>query len=1034
MNGRTVRLLLAKADKDNVSPIIDALREKGITAIEGTPEKGDTLLAVLSKNFYEDSSLKDALLSATAFNGESVLPLQIDKEKMPEDLRNAIYARNILSAVGREPGLVADRIIEALPAKKSRLPILLAAGGVVLLAIFVFLFAKGMQGSTNNAEETAAEEVLQEPEIPYPLPAGLTEKELAEISCVVIIGEHFKYYTNADRLTSATISFSWGQMLYELANESGEGNPADRRWYWNEDGSEVTRTSYDLRFLSLMPNLEDLQMAEVDVADAPDLSGLNKLIAMSAMDCDLGEISWITNTGIQRIQLRCDTDYSVLGKCTNLQQVTLDTTGTRPLDFSYFSPTTLKKLTLNASGREGYVDLSGLSKCEKLEEVSLTAVPVRSLAFLEGKNSIEELELRRLENLEDISVIGSLSSLRELTIDNCSSVQDYSTIGKCSALERLTIMSGDRRRLRDASFVGGLKKLIDINLSGADLSDLDFLKECADGRDEISRFSFVGSVGDYSGLGAFRKYTSLTLDPDNAQDFDRIASCMENIEVDYLTLRRLDRVELSMLPKLSMQLILERCGITDLSTMPEDWKAPYLTLQNCMVLRSLEGLQNQSVIGNNRGVLTIYNCPRLSDFDALSGMRLSKLEITGGFTLPSMADVRTSELNLDSVEEVKDLSFLEGMDNSNECSFKLVGLEVNNLKPLERFKGLTITVSPELEEQALDLVKAGNFVKYQIEYPQGGWELDRSGFSLLSLDELETLPDAMLRHVKRIAIAGDMVIDSESCEIRERWDNGSGSPKIVVYDHNTNEETTIEPGPVTDIRFLEKLTGLQSLELYLQPLESLEGIQNFRELASLNIVRCYELTDFSSVFTLQDLQRLSLRGSNADSIQGVQNLTILRELDIMGTKVSDLSPLTECDFSEAAGDGGFSLRLDGNMIEDFSPLASIPVYNSLEIHNTDAERFLSFLEGKEIRWFLAGNAFTKESSAEDLNALFAEFVEGHQGLRELHLQDNNGITDLTPLLSLEGLEFVKVTSNMEKAIESLEGQDVRFYLEIEQRW
>ena len=183
---------------------------------------------------------------------------------------------------------------------------------------------------------------------------------------------------------------------------------------------------------------------------------------------------------------------------------------------------------------------------------------------------------------------------------------------------------------------------------------------------------------------------------------------------------------------------------------------PNLTLSNCQTLRSLEGLESPNGFGKKGGILKIYNCPRLVDFGAMEGMDLSSLEITGGYVLPEEWNFRTGAFLLDSVAGIENLDFLNEMDNSQPVSFKFVGIEgLENLKPLERFHGTFITVSPELEEQAKDLVQAGNFNEYHIEYPQGGWELDNSGLTLLSLDELETLPDALLRRVERFSLAGD---------------------------------------------------------------------------------------------------------------------------------------------------------------------------------------------------------------------------------------------------------------------------------------
>ena len=314
------------------------------------------------------------------------------------------------------------------------------------------------------------------------------------------------------------------------------------------------------------------------------------------------------------------------------------------------------------------------------------------------------------------------------------------------------------RRLQDASFLGGLKKLDEISLFDIDLQNLDFLRQLSEGKSLLMRLELGGNVADYSGLESFDTYSTLHVNMYNRGSADQIAPYLEGKKINDLNLANLDQVDLSQLPQPTQRLELANCGISDLTSVPDEWAVKRLSLRNCMLLRSLEGLGGSPEGGSGfgtGGTLEIYNCPRLSDWDALEGMNLKELTITGGFTMPDLGTFHTEALRLDSVAEVNDLSFLDDMDTSRKCSFKLVGLEgVNNLKPLERFHGMELTVSPELEEQARDLVKSGNFSRYMIEYPEGGWDQNNNEFSLLSLDELETLPDAMLRHVPTEVMCG----------------------------------------------------------------------------------------------------------------------------------------------------------------------------------------------------------------------------------------------------------------------------------------
>ena len=71
MNGKSVKLLFAQADKNVLAPILEALGAKGINVSEGSPEGDEILLAALSENFYADKSLTDALLAAVGKGGDA---------------------------------------------------------------------------------------------------------------------------------------------------------------------------------------------------------------------------------------------------------------------------------------------------------------------------------------------------------------------------------------------------------------------------------------------------------------------------------------------------------------------------------------------------------------------------------------------------------------------------------------------------------------------------------------------------------------------------------------------------------------------------------------------------------------------------------------------------------------------------------------------------------------------------------------------------------------------------------------------------
>ena len=121
------------------------------------------------------------------------------------------------------------------------------------------------------------------------------------------------------------------------------------------------------------------------------------------------------------------------------------------------------------------------------------------------------------------------------------------------------------------------------------------------------------------------------------------------------------------------------------------------------------------------------------------------------------------------------------------------------------------------------------------------------------------MPDALLRRVERFSLAGDVLFDPEENEgIWKNWGDGD-RPELSVHNFDTGEERKVARGSgvVESMDYFEKLTGLHFLNLWDQPLESVDGIQNLRELHDLGLAFCDNLTDISPVFALQNLHSLS---------------------------------------------------------------------------------------------------------------------------------------------------------------------------------
>ena len=1018
---KNLKLLCSEKDSDALQPLLDALRSKGISASKAgeTVHKGDTVLAVISESFLADPALSGSLLDLLGSGQDNVLPLQLDTFRLPENLSNALYSRNIIYSAGREPELIAERIISALPKKKNRLPLILSIAGVMLLALIALIIWRSFKPSEPAVEEVASGPVF----IPENL--GLTEEDLAEVRCVVIIGEHFTWYDNTGRQRRPE-SNEWPDMLYQLASSRDDSENGIFDWYWHEDGSKVSMTSYDLSFLSYMPKLEELHMAKVRLENAPDLSSLNKFGIVWALDCELQDVDWLAASKVRKAQFRCDVDYTPLSRCTALNCAILDVFSDKYADFSAFTPPSLEELDLVCLNRGG-ADLSGLAGCKMLRRIRLSNVPVTDLSFLEGMQHVSELQLNHMDELRDISVLRGMNSLKELWINECRSIPDYSPISECKYLTHIHLEDRSSR-LIDTSFLADHPKLTDIQIFADRMTDLNFLGSVGSKSTGIT-FYFAGSVLDYSGLSLVKNYKYLGLDP-GEEVLGELFTYLDEAEISELSLSRFSNIDLSNMPRVGSILSLGRCGNTDLSTLPEDLRITNIELSDCSRLRSLEGIQKLSYFGyNNTGTLRIYNCPLLTDWSALNGLDLYSIDITGGFTIPSFEALNTTKLRLDGVSDINDLSFLRVLNNTRTHSFELVGLEgLHDLSPLKRFYGPYIAVEPQLADQAQELVESGYYEQYRIEYPDGGWQLDLSELELNSLDELNELPKSMLKRIRTLNIAGDKLFTRERYEIFEDWSkkDNNGMPLFSLLDRDTGELIPIGQGSISDISIFSELTGLEELNLYNQPLADLNGIQALSSLKRFTAKFCKDLSDVSALFTLQDLETIDLNSAPVTSLQGIQNLSALVKLNIDNTKITDLAPLAGCDFSNAYDHGGFDISMNQlDIVKDgLDALGTIRQFSNLAFTDQAPEVWMPLLKDSEIYHLGAAGDIRTDA---DLAVLAAD----HPELRDLYIGYSDNITDLTPLLTLKELEQVTINKDMIKAIKSLDGNEYGFELKID---
>ena len=1051
---RAIYPLYTQADESRVRPILDALKQKGCS-VRGRLEKTgkeDALLLFLSKNVSAEGPEADDFFRLNAGRA-LVIPVNLDGSTPPEALQSALMARHGLDGTKYGVEELAERVARAAQGeKKSRLPLVLSLiAAAALLTVGGLIWWK--QRPQPEPEPVVVEATATPTATPAPSPTATPEPQIEGISVdldsiaeLVIVGDRMVYYTwdegyNQYRDSDAREEKDFAYGVWQ------EDSP---HYYSTEDGHEFPRTAHDLSFLPLLKNLKYLELCLVD-GELPDLSGLEKLKVLLLNYCTVPDLEGLRGNRLNRVEYHgwSVSDFSPLSDCPELNSVDLDIVFSPAADFSRFCPPKLKHLSIANGDRLSTIDLSTLSGCRALYELSLARLPIADLSFLSGCGNLSELSLYTMEALTSLSGLEG-TNLLNLDVSDCSNLSDISALEACKRMEWVNLGFGDK--LTDLSALGKLPKLTGIGLWGDRLQDLDFLREMPN--KWSIRLNLFATVQDHSALEAVGSFESLSLSADN--HYAALVPYLAGKSVGFLEIFNPGELDLAALPRVTGELALINCRNRDLTGLGAQ-TFNTLRLENCPNLRSLAGMEELTKLGKggSGSELSIRGCPRLTDWSALEDKTFETLTFMGTYMLPDLTRISFHTLVLDSTVDMTDLSCLDGINEKNQYSFVFRGLDqVTSLQPLFRLHGDALEVPPQLQAQGQDLVDKGQFKSCTVVYPDGSWEPDASDVTLLDWEELDSLPPSVLKRVRDLALAGDVLVNNETMEVYEdRDDNG---PFVRLRDRNTGEETRVDQmGTVfTDLSRLSALTGLENLALFFEPVTDLEGIQALENLKNLQVKYSPDLTDASAAFTVQTLERVDLSNTGLVSLQGIQNLPALRELYVNSTDISsiegieqlphltslaiaycpltDMSPLTKVDYRfcmQEENGGGFTLEpikpREGwtPSAADYAPLSAIPAFNRLGVSWIGPELWMEAVQNASIRQLDAqcGGLTTNEE--------LLAFVAAHPELEEIQLTFNEGITDMSCLLSLEHLRYVEVNASMATAIASL-GDGYGFELNI----
>ncbi len=956
--------LYAEADEPRVRPVLDALRQKRFSVSDDAqnPKTDGIVLFFLSENIGNDAAAIDRFLALDTRKAE-IIPVNLDGSTPPAPIGNAIMARNTIFAerysVEELAGRIADAAVKpAAAVSRTRNWIIAAAAAAVLALVGIVLWRVIPKGSEPAAAE-AAPAPTAEPRIPQA--AGISAEELERVYELIIIGEELHYFTGTEGIAEKN---GWARIGAEyFANRTEEDGIA--HWYSKADGHEIERAAWnDLDFLRYMKNAKLITLVCVE-GELPDLSGLKRLDNVELFDCNTANIEGLRNTGIINFGYSGNSlsDFSPLSSCSRLHYANLRLYAPIPQDLTSFGPPGLTELFIDTDNSGSAVDLSGLRNCRELSTVTLDGLPLNDLSCLSECKKLQDLELLTMpdlvsvngladhqslthlhvddqcENLSDMSALADNTSLRyvdlhsralsdlswlsnanrlselqiwgadglrnlngleehtslqHLHIEYCERLSDVSALSTCTSL--ITVRFHEVFALSDISPVVKLPDLRSLEIYGSRLKDVGFLSEIVN----KNSFSFgVSEVEDWSGLAAIPRYNYLNITDRNGSALSYIrntpVAVFELWNREGMTNLNEGALDLMQLPDVTRSLTLHCVRSLETLRSMDLWE---LYLDDCPQLTSLDGLERL----HNLSSLRVQNCSRLTDWSAVEKKTFDNLELVQLFTLPDFSALHADRLRLESIFDLPDLSALASYEQQN-YHIELFDVDkVTDLSPLFHLNGSFLKVPARLQEQAEALVESGLLDRYEVEYPDSWWEPAEPHIVLLSFDELDTLPEAVLRRVKHLQAVGDRIFSWEDYRLDQQWENGEPTFVLRSSSDGENGDIVIEhPGTLTDFSKLAALTGLEELSLTYQSLASIEGIQNLQELRNLEISFTPALMDASPAFTLQGLEKLHLQYTGVTSIQGIQNLQNLHWMDLNGLELDDLTPLggvpEDCDLA-----------------------------------------------------------------------------------------------------------------------------------------
>lgn len=767
-----VIFLAAKDDLQNTKSIVETLQNNNIAVDyayapgKAEIERSIAVIAMLSKSFYEDEKLTQAILHAANI-GIEIIPVYLDDEKVPPVLSMLLYSvhslrKNRYDSIEK----LSERIISSDALKNPQVSkkqknqfklIALSAAAIALIAVVV-------SAITVTAAASKRKEVM----VSY----GISEEELSTIESAIFVGNRLIRPEDPNQ--------SFGKFMYDIWEDGNNHNI----WFFGDTGEEVPMgTISDFSILKKMTNLRRLTIINQPVSQMPDLSGLPQLDILEIFNCNISDLSFLKGCRLWGLSLRClpATDLSPLSSLNNLHK--LEVMGFAGTSINFSSPSledycvcnskhlrdissiseskNLTRFYINAD--EVLVDISSLKDLDKLEEIYIGGGPVKDASSLANKPNVKSI------TISDNAVMDT-DFLKNLGTDSLDYFHFYSWNETPNPVD----FSGLASLKRIGSFNFSCNGF-DYNIVGRYITDVE-IEEYNIGHTKNIDFEMMPKGVKRLGLTGYRSNSLLI--PDNLT--------LEGLNInDSAYLTNLNGIEkIQGLRDINLCECLRLKDFDGLYELSEDLGS--VTFQRGYVadLRMI-GLSNDCAIKIIDPITEYNDIACVAELKSKSGDRVDSI----------------NELVINGVSDVRGLYALSDADlKINELFTDSILLDVANeyAQKVRDNKGFDVNVGFRKESNT---------------------EIEAYNFKLVSYEEIPVLPAVALKGVSDIHIMGDLHKDSYCLEWSDELD-GDGNPRFIKVEG---------PIDMQQLAMLENLECLELCNVEVKNFEYIQTFTKLKE-------------------------------------------------------------------------------------------------------------------------------------------------------------------------------------------------------------